>query len=151
MLSSQLLCVLATATVSSAHFILHWPETAGFIDDSEPDSPCGGATVTVNSSSPQVQVDRFAVMIQNAHPQGGWTFRGTTSTSAPYNWTDITPTVNTTGIGNFCLPDMHVPSAWAGQAGVIQVIDNSVDGMLYQVCVTRSPRGLSSSHELIDL
>jgi len=69
---SRVLLVLATATFSTAHFILHWPETAGFDDDNEGNGPCGGATVTVNSSSPQIQVERFAVMIQNTHPAGEW-------------------------------------------------------------------------------
>ncbi|KAK5121665.1 hypothetical protein LTR85_004837 [Meristemomyces frigidus] len=128
----QILLSSCAASLSSAHFILHWPPTAGFDDDLESTSPCGSATVTVNSSSPQVQIDRFAIMIQNTHPQGEWMFRGTTDTQAPYNWTDITPVVNTTGIGDFCLDDMHAPSEFAGKAGVIQVVDNSVDGMLYQ-------------------
>ncbi|KAK6391735.1 hypothetical protein LTR65_004229 [Meristemomyces frigidus] len=129
----QLLVVLATACVSSAHFILHWPPTAGFDDDLEGDSPCGSAAVIVNSSSPRIQVDRFAIMIQNTHPQGEWMFRATTDTQEPYNWTDITSVVNTTGIGDFCLDSVHAPSDFAGKAGVIQVVDKSVDGLLYQV------------------
>ena len=130
---SQLFLVLATTSITSAHFILQWPQTAGFDDDAEPNSPCGGATVTVNSSSPQVQVDQFAVSILSTHPQAAWSFRGTTSTEEPYDWTDITPMVNSTGIGTFCLQYMHVPSEWAGKGGVLQVIDDSVDGTLYQV------------------
>ncbi|KAK5700683.1 hypothetical protein LTR97_005200 [Elasticomyces elasticus] len=114
---SQLLLAAASASLASAHFILEYPPTAGFIDDSEPDSPCGGATVTVNSTSPQVQVDQFAISI---------------NTQPPYNFTDIVPVVNTTGIGSFCLNSMSAPGDFAGKPGIIQVIDNSIDGQLYQ-------------------
>jgi len=131
---AHILLAAVTASLASAHFILQWPETAGFIDDSEPDSPCGGATVYVHSSSPQIQVDQFAISIMSTHPEGEWQFRATTDTQPPYNFTDAVPVVNTTGIGSFCLPFMSVPAEFAGKGGVIQVIDNSIDGNLYQVC-----------------
>lgn len=67
-----LLAALAFACTSSAHFILQWPPTAGFDDDGEPTGPCGGVDVTVDETSPEVQVDRFAVQIQNGHPAGEW-------------------------------------------------------------------------------
>ncbi|KAK3661301.1 hypothetical protein LTR56_000424 [Elasticomyces elasticus] len=129
---SQLLLTAVGASLASAHFILEYPPTARFIDDSEPDSPCGGATVTVNSTSPQVQVDQFAISIMSTHPQGEWQFRATTDTQPPYNFTDIVPVVNTTGIGSFCLNSMSAPGDFAGKPGIIQVIDNSIDGQLYQ-------------------
>lgn len=130
---SRIVLTLALAATTSAHFVLQWPPTAGFIDDDEPNAPCGGATVQVNSSSPQVQVDRFAVSIFSTHPAGTWQFRGTTDTQEPYKWQDLTPVVNTTGPGTFCLSYMHAPESFAGKAGVIQVTDASVDGTLYQV------------------
>jgi hypothetical protein len=64
----QIFLALAAASLSSAHFILEWPPTAGFDDDLEGTSPCGSATVSVNSSSPQIQVDRFAISIMSTHP-----------------------------------------------------------------------------------
>ncbi|KAI7351970.1 hypothetical protein KC320_g4711 [Hortaea werneckii] len=127
-----LLAALAFACTSSAHFILQWPPTAGFDDDGEPTGPCGGVDVTVDETSPEVQVDRFAVQIQNGHPAGEWLFRATTDTEAPYNWTSIVPIVNTAGVGDFCLDSLSAPSSFEGKAGIIQVIDKAVDGMLYQ-------------------
>ncbi|KAI7258124.1 hypothetical protein KC352_g10765, partial [Hortaea werneckii] len=109
-----------------------WPPTAGFDDDGEPTGPCGGVDVTVDETSPEVQVDRFAVQIQNGHPAGEWLFRATTDTEAPYNWTSIVPIVNTAGVGDFCLDSLSAPSSFEGKAGIIQVIDKAVDGMLYQ-------------------
>ncbi|KAK5722236.1 hypothetical protein LTR17_014339 [Elasticomyces elasticus] len=129
---SQLLLIVIGATLTSAHFILEYPPTAGFIDDTQPDSPCGGATVTVNSTSPQIQIDQFAISIMSTHPEAQWQFRATTNTEPPYNFTDIVPVVNSTGIGSFCLPFMSAPADFAGKPAIIQVIDNSIDGQLYQ-------------------
>jgi hypothetical protein len=132
---SPLLIIVGLAALSSAHFILHWPYSAGFDDDLEATSPCGSFKPEVNSSNPDVQVDRFAVFIQNVHPVGEWSFRGTLDTKPPYKFTEIVPIVNTTGVGDFCLDYMTVPSHWAGNPGIIQVVDNSPDGILFQVRV----------------
>jgi hypothetical protein len=129
----QALSTLLFSGLTTAHFILLWPPNAGFNEDKEPTYPCGGYTPDVKNSSPDVQVDRFAISIQNVHPVGEWSFRGTTDTKAPFNFTEIVPLVNTTGIGDFCLDHMKVPSDWAGKSGVIQVVDNSPDGILFQV------------------
>lgn len=127
------LSTLLFVSLTTAHFILLWPPNAGFDEDKEPEYPCGGFVPVINSSTPAVQVDKFAVSIQNVHPVGQWAFRGTTDTKVPYNFTDLVPLVNTTGIGDFCLDYLKVPSGWAGKSGVIQVIDNSPDGVLHQV------------------
>lgn len=129
----SLLITLATATLTAAHFRLDWPPTAGFIDDDEGNSPCGGATVTVNDTAPEIQVDQFAVEIFSSHPAGAWSFFATINTEAPYNFTEIVPMVNSTGIGEFCLTNLRTPSDFAGKSGVLQIIDHSVDGVLYQV------------------
>ncbi|OQN98168.1 hypothetical protein B0A48_16000 [Cryoendolithus antarcticus] len=123
---------LALAGAATAHFVLNWPPTAGFIDDSESTGPCGGAVVTVNSSAPEVQVDRFAIQVLSTHPQGQWQFRATTDTQEPYNWTEIVPEVDTEGAGIFCLNYISAPTSFAGSKGIIQVTDTSVDGVLYQ-------------------
>lgn len=127
-----LLLSLAAASLSTAHFILHYPQTAGFVDDNEPESPCGGATVVVNDTAPEIQVGRFAMHIFSSHPAGSWLFAATTNTKPPFDFQEIVPRINTTGPGDFCLTEFHVPSDFAGKSGVIQVIDDSVDGVLYQ-------------------
>ena len=134
---SQTLLALATAATTSAHFVLNWPPTAGFIDDDEATGPCGGATVTVNSSSPEVQVGRFAAQIQSSHPTGNWQFRATLDTQEPYNWTNLSM-VQTEGPGIFCLNYLSAPEDFAGKPGILQVTDFSGDGTLYQV----HPNGL---------
>ena len=135
---SQTLLTVATAATTSAHFVLNWPPTAGFLDEEEVNGPCGGATVTVNSSSPEVQVGRFAAQIQSSHPTGNWQFRATLDTQEPYNWTNLSM-VQTEGPGIFCLNYLSAPEDFAGNAGILQVIDYSGDGTLYQVCPSESP------------
>lgn len=38
-----------------------------------------------------------------------------------------------TGAGDFCLTSISMPSSFAGKQGILQVVDSSVDGTLYQV------------------
>ncbi|KAM0708947.1 hypothetical protein Q7P35_002983 [Cladosporium inversicolor] len=141
---SQTLLALATAATTSAHFVLNWPPTAGFLDDEEVNGPCGGATVTVNSSSPEVQVGRFAAQIQSSHPTGNWQFRATLDTQEPYNWTNLSM-VQTEGPGIFCLNYLSAPENFAGNAGILQVIDYSGDGTLYQCAAVNFATGTNDT------
>ena len=129
-----------TATLASAHFqVLYPPQGRPFSDEQEATGPCGGPNPEVSDNSADVQVDRFALSIRSSHPEGHWSFRATTSTSAPFNFTDITPMVETMGVGDFCLTYLSVPSEWAGSSGIIQIVDNAEDGMLYQVLFSFRP------------
>ncbi|EMF15158.1 uncharacterized protein SEPMUDRAFT_147117 [Sphaerulina musiva SO2202] len=128
----SLLFGLVAATLTSAHFTLNWPATAGFDDDNQPMAPCGGVGVTVTDDSQEITVDRFPVAIFSSHPAASWAFFATTNTQEPYNWTEIVPVINSTGIGSFCLTYLRAPAEFAGQNGIIQVIDYSADGTLYQ-------------------
>ncbi|KAM3423665.1 hypothetical protein BST61_g1081 [Cercospora zeina] len=136
---------LAAATLASAHFTLNWPPTAGFDDDKEPTAPCGGATVTVDDSAPEVNVDRFATSIFSSHPEGSWTFLATTNTQEPFDFTEIVPVINTTGLGVFCLNYLRVPADFAGKSGVLQVIDHSPDGILYQCAPVKFISGANNT------
>ncbi|KAF2207798.1 hypothetical protein CERZMDRAFT_102064 [Cercospora zeae-maydis SCOH1-5] len=136
---------LAAATLASAHFTLNWPPTAGFDDDKEPTAPCGGATVTVNDSAPEVNVDRFAASIFSSHPAGSWSFLATTDTQEPFNFTEIVPVINSTGLGVFCLNYLRAPADFAGKKGVLQVIDNSPDGILYQCAPVKFVSGANDT------
>jgi len=45
------------------------------------------------------------------------------------------PIVQQVGLGAFCEPDISVPASWAGQQGIISVVQDGPDGVLYQVCL----------------
>lgn len=137
---SHTLLTLAAAATTSAHFVLNWPPTAGFLDEEEANGPCGGATVTVNETSPEIQVDRFAAQIQSSHPTGNWQFRATLDTEEPYEWTNLSM-VQTEGAGVFCLNYMSAPEDFAGKPGILQVIDYSGDGTLYQCAAVNFATG----------
>ena len=63
-----------------------------------------------------------------------WLFRATLDqTATKGNWTSLLPTVSQTGLGDYCERDVVVPSSWAGQKGVIGIVQDAPDGILYQV------------------
>ena len=47
--------------------------------------------------------------------------------------------VETQGVGDWCLTYFSAPREWAGSSGVIQIVDNAPDGMLYQVRCHATP------------
>jgi hypothetical protein len=109
---SHTLLTLAVAATTSAHFVLNWPPTAGFLDEE--------------------------AEIQSSHPTGNWQFRATLDTEEPYEWTNLSM-VQTEGAGIFCLNYLSVPEDFAGKPGILQVTDFSGDGTLYQVCSLSDP------------
>ncbi|KAK3699189.1 hypothetical protein LTR37_016550 [Vermiconidia calcicola] len=142
---SNLFQVLTLVSLSSAHFLLLWPPPAEFDEELQATSPCGGIMPTMDDSTADVQVDRFAISIQNTHPTAEWSFLGTLNTEPPWNFTELAPVVDTTGIGEFCLDRLTAPSEWAGQSGVIQVIDKSPDGKLYQCAAVNFVTGSNNT------
>ena len=138
-------CLIAIyALCASAHFILRYPKSLGFNDDTESTSPCGGFDVTFNSSDDSVPVGGFPVSMLSTHPAANWLFRATLDQKAPFNWTNLLPVVEETGLGQFCLPAIKAPSDFTGKPGVIQVIQQGPDGILYQVSFFRGLSMLAS-------
>ena len=141
----KLLSILSLAALyklTAAHFLLNYPPTLGFNDDNEGESPCGGFTPILNSSAAQVQVDGFPIALRSTHPEADWLFRVTLSLQEPFNWTNLLPVVHEVGLGDFCIPDFKVPAEFAGQSGLLQILQDAADGELYQVRSQRifSPR-----------
>jgi len=134
---------------ATAHFILQYPPSLGFDDDTEGTAPCGGFPVKFNASDADAQVDGFPVSMLSVHPAADWLFRGTLDQKAPFNWTDLLPVVSETGLGQFCIPDIKAPTSWSGKQGLVQVIQHGPDGILYQCAavnfVTGSNTTVSSS------
>ncbi|KAE8452082.1 hypothetical protein EG329_002248 [Mollisiaceae sp. DMI_Dod_QoI] len=118
---------------STAHFLLHYPPTIGFDDDLENEAPCGSFTVdfsTDNVTNYHVGGDTLA--LTSIHPQATWLFRATLDITASGNWTNLLPTIQQTGLGDFCEPSIAVPASWAGSKGVIGIVQDAPDGILYQ-------------------
>jgi hypothetical protein len=129
----SILSHVAFSQFTAAHFLLNYPPTLGFDDSIEGTSPCGGFPVVFNSSDVQVQVDGFPIALRSTHPEADWLFRATLSQKEPFNWTNLLPVVHETGLGDFCIPDFKVPAEFAGQSGLLQIMQDAADGELYQV------------------
>jgi len=140
-----LLPTIFALPLASAHFLLQYPATAGFNDNQEGTAPCGSFTPFTPGSAniTDFHVGGDAVAVTSTHPAALWLFRAALGTDmAAANWTQLVPTVGQTGLGNFCERQLVAPASWAGQKGIVQVVqDNAADGVLYQVRDSDSPCG----------
>jgi hypothetical protein len=119
---------------STAHFLLNYPPTIGFNDASEATPPCGSFTVNFSTDNvTDFHVGGDSIAVTSIHPQATWLFRATLDQTATGNWTDLLPAIVQTGLGPYCEPDVTVPTSYAGSKGVIQVVQDAPDGILYQV------------------
>lgn len=130
---TSLLSLSALTELTTAHFLLNYPPTLGFSDDNEGIGPCGGFPVMFNGSDVQVQADGFPIALRSTHPEADWLFRATLSQSEPFNWTNLLPVVHETGLGDFCIPNFKVPTEFIGHSGLLQIMQDAADGLLYQV------------------
>ena len=119
---------------STAHFLLNRPPTIGFDDDLESTPPCGSFTVDfAKDNVTDFHVGGDFIFVTSVHPMATWLFRATLDPTASGNWTDLLPAVVQTGIGDYCETDVKVPATWAGSKGVIGIVQDAPDGILYQV------------------
>jgi len=117
----------------TCHFLLNYPATIGFDDDSEGMAPCGNFEVNFTTNNvTEFHVGGDSISLTSFHPQGNWLFRATLDTTATGNWTNLLPVVGEVGLGDFCESNLTVPESWAGSKGVISIIQDAADGLLYQ-------------------
>jgi hypothetical protein len=133
--ASLALCLMAAFIgQSTAHFYLNYPTTIGFDDSLEGLPPCGSFSVDFSTDNiTNFHVGGDSLAMTSIHPQATWLFRATLDKTASGNWTDLLPAIVQTGLGDYCEPDVLVPASWAGSNGVIQVVQDAPDGILYQV------------------
>jgi hypothetical protein len=81
-----------------------------------------------------LRVGGSAIALTSIHPQATWLFRATLDQTASGNWTILLPSIEQTGLGAFCEPSVSVPVSWVGSKGIIGVVQDAPDGILYQVC-----------------
>ncbi|EXJ90085.1 hypothetical protein A1O3_03154 [Capronia epimyces CBS 606.96] len=140
-----LFSILVASSLASAHFILQYPRSLGFDDDTEGTAPCGGFDFSFNSSDDSVPVDGFPVSMLSTHPAADWLFRATLDRQEPFNWTNLLPVVSETGLGQFCLPDLKAPSDFTGKTGILQVMQHGPDGILYQCAPVNFVAGVNNT------
>lgn len=119
---------------STAHFLLHYPPSIGFDDDLEGTPPCGSFTPDFSKGNvTDFHVDSDYIALTSTHPVATWLFRATLDQTASGNWTSLLPAVQQTALGDFCESGIKVPSTWAGSKGIVAVVQDAADGLLYQV------------------
>jgi hypothetical protein len=131
---THLLSLSFLFSLSSQHFLLNAPQTVGFDDDAEATGPCGGQTVDFTKDNvTDFHVGGDSIWVTNTHPTANFLFRATQDLTAQGNWTTLRQPIQQVGLGDSCEPAVAVPSSFEGKKGVIQVVANSPDGILYQV------------------
>lgn len=137
-LATIVAATLSLLSTASAHFVLLNPpslEGATLDDKKEGNGPCGALLPDLTKTPAyDFHVDGDFLSVQNGHPQSNWLFRATLEDKAAGNWTQIYPLVQQAGIGNYCQVMVSAPKEWVGKKGVIGVVGNAPDGLLYQVC-----------------
>ena len=135
MLSSiSLATTLALLSTADAHFNLNAPPSIGFDEDNEGIAPCGGFTPDFSKNVTDFHVGGEPVATFLGHPQGNWLYRASLDQKAGGNWTQLFPIVQQSGLGAFCEPSIAVNPSWAGKQGILGVVVDTQDGILYQVC-----------------
>jgi hypothetical protein len=131
---------LASATllflsVANAHFNLNAPPSFGFDENKEDSAPCGGFTPNFDDKSKvsDFHVGGEPIGVKLGHTQANWLYRATLGGSDSKNWTQLFPIVQQSGLGFFCEPSVTAPEAWVGKQGILSVVADAPDGLLYQV------------------
>ena len=126
--------LLALVAPASTHFLLNNPTTIGFIDDIEGIGPCGGFSPNLsNDTITTWHVGGDTIFTTLAHPQSNFLYRATLDVTASGNWTELFPIVSQTGLGDFCEPAVPAPMSWVGKKGILSVVADGPDGVLFQV------------------
>ncbi|CAK7267279.1 hypothetical protein SEPCBS119000_002461 [Sporothrix epigloea] len=148
-LASAAVLLAASAAVVNAHFTLDYPPTIGFSDDDEGTGPCGSFTPDFSKDNvTDFHVGGDNIAIHLLHPQGTWFYRATLDeTAASNNWTQLFPEIQQTGLGKFCEPLIPAPESWVGQKGVIGVVVDGPDGLLYQCAAVNFVAGAATMNQ----
>jgi hypothetical protein len=126
-----LLALLTTVPLALAHFTLDFPPTIGFDEDQEPNAPCGGFN-PIASNVTAWPLTGGQIALDSHHPEMTILYRAQLMGAS--NWTNLTDGfLQMTGLGELCITIGSVPSDWSNKIGVIQVIGQPPDGILYQV------------------
>ncbi|KAF3048001.1 hypothetical protein E8E12_005723 [Didymella heteroderae] len=136
MLSKSLLA-LALTPVAFAHFNLKYPSTRGFDEDKEPSFPCGGFD-TVSSQRTDFPISGGPIQLTMGHQQSNvGVYLAVGDNPGDGFSTVLYPQFQVSGLGNFCLGDVSIPSSLnvtEGTKATIQVIIKAQgeDTALYQ-------------------
>jgi hypothetical protein len=96
--------------------------------------PCGGFTPDFTKDNvTDFHVGGDTVLLLGAHPTITYLIRATTDQTAAGGWQPLLASdIQVVGLNLACNPSVPAPAAFAGSKGIIQVIADSPDGILFQ-------------------
>ncbi|KAK6335635.1 hypothetical protein TWF696_002402 [Orbilia brochopaga] len=128
------LLFLALPLAARAHFVLRYPTPFGPSAANEETAPCGGYSFSENTPVTNFHVEGDSIAYASSHPDVKVLYRvvqGNKADGSNLEWDQVLPIIQQFGSGSFCEPAVTVPSSYAGKSGILQVVQNAVDGMLY--------------------
>ncbi len=106
-----------------------------------PRGPCGGFNATDRTNVTEVSVAGAPVALITTHDESTFVFNAAKLSDLSH-WVPLTMELHQTGEGDFCEPLVPGLKGWVGQDAVLQIVQNSTMGVLYQVrtllCYARS-------------
>lgn len=131
--------LLLLAATAHAHFKLNEPPSIGFSDDDEGTGPCGSFTPDFSKDTiTDFHVGGQPIAMLSTHPEVKWLFRATFDEKADGEWQQLYSIVDQQGIGDVCVPSVTAPDSWVGKTGVLSVVCDATDGLLFQVGASES-------------
>lgn len=121
----------------SAHFELSYPAVRGFNEDNSGTGPCGGYD-TPASDRTSVSTKSLAIALRMGHDEKAVQVLLGLGDNPGNNFNiTLVPTFRQEGLGEFCLPDIAIPSDLGimdGMNATLQVVTNGdPNGGLYNV------------------
>ncbi|ORX98867.1 hypothetical protein BCR34DRAFT_495726 [Clohesyomyces aquaticus] len=132
--------LLLCARLATSHFVLLDPVSLGFDDENEGVAPCGSFNATDRTNVTNWPVKGAAIGFLTTHTNAVFEFN-TALLSTPNNWVPLTKDLNQTGVGQFCEPQIPAREDWKGKNGILQVIQHSPEGLLYQCAAIKFTGG----------
>ncbi len=127
----QLTFILALVGLARAHFVLEIPTSLGWDDDLQPQGPCGGFNATDRTTVTDVSVAGAPVALITTHDESTFVFNAAKLSDLSH-WVPLPMELHQTGEGDFCEPLFPGLKGWVGQYAVLQIVQNSTLGVLYQ-------------------
>jgi hypothetical protein len=125
--------LMAISAMTRAHFVLTIPTSLGFDDDNEGVAPCGGFDANNRDNVTNWKIKGDAIAVLTTHESVTWEYKAALVSDLNH-WVHLTPTLNQTGVGDFCEPQIPgLGGSWLNKPAVLQVIQHGPDGILYQV------------------
>jgi len=136
------------ASTALAHFDIEFPEQKQPADENGLSSgPCGGAELDFDAGPVNdFHVGGNTVQLAPSHPSAHWLFRVTTDTKGEGNWTQAYPILQQNGLGDLCIPLVTAPEDFVGKKGLLGVVADSDDGVLYGVSCLDVSHGIRTQH-----